>query len=558
MDSVNDPTVHTVVIMSSAQIGKTEIINNIIGYFIDQDPAPILLLQPTLEMAQAWSKDRLAPMLRDTPALSGKVKDPRARDSGNTILHKTFPGGHITAAGANSPASLASRPIRIVLCDEVDRFPPSAGAEGDPVNLARKRSTTFWNRKTLICSTPTVKNMSRIEAGFEDSNKQFFYVPCPDCGEMQRLLWGNVKWPEDEPEAAYYGCIECGSCWDDGARWRAISQGEWRAEKPNKGTIGFHINEIYSPWVRLGEMAEAFIEAKALPDTLKTFINTALGETWEEDGEGVDDESLKARREAYSVDALPDEILVITAGVDVQDNRLEVEIVGWGIGEESWSVEYHIIHGDPGKPDIWQQLDELLLGEYATESGFKLRIVAACVDSGGHFTNEVYRFCKPRTARRIWAIKGMAGQGRAIVGRPSRNNKAKCELFPIGVDTAKEIIYSRFNITVPGPGCNHFPLEYDDEHFAQITAEKIFTKFVKGFPVPEWRKTRQRNEALDCRVYGYAALCGLNPQFNIIAAKRKPTDAGSQKKPDEIDPPPKKRRPKHRRGRGGFVTGWKK
>ena len=274
MDSINDPGVHTVVVMSSAQVGKTEILNNIVGYHIHQDPAPILCVQPTVEMGKTWSKDRLAPMLRDTPALRGRVKDARSRDAGNTTQHKQFPGGHITIAGANSAAGLASRPIRVVLLDEVDRYPPSAGSEGDPVRLATKRTTTFWNRKILLTSTPTIKGLSRIELAFESSDKRRFWVPCPHCGEFQVLAWSGVKFAP-----LGYQCAGCQGLWTDTQRWWAVARGEWRAEGESKGVAGFHLNELYSPWVTTAEMVESFLEAKKSPETLKTWVKTTLGET---------------------------------------------------------------------------------------------------------------------------------------------------------------------------------------------------------------------------------------------------------------------------------------
>jgi len=296
MDAVCDREVESIVIRASAQVGKTEILNNIAGYYIHQDPAPILLLQPTLEIAEAWSKDRFAPMIRDTAALSELIKDPRSRDSGNTLLHKKFPGGHITMAGANSPASLASRPIRIVLMDEVDRYPLSAGAEGDPRSLAKKRSTTFWNRKDIQASTPTVKGISPIDAAYENSDQRLYYVPCTHCGEYQYLKWAQVKW-DKEPEEAYYVCECCGVVLTDSDKPAMLAAGEWRAEMPFKGVAGFHLSELYSPWVTFGQIAKNFTIAKLLPETLKTWVNTSLGESWEEAGEGLDEDSLMGRRE---------------------------------------------------------------------------------------------------------------------------------------------------------------------------------------------------------------------------------------------------------------------
>lgn len=267
MDAIADPAVREVIVQKSAQVGWTEILLNVIGYHVHQDPSPILMVQPTLEMAEAFSKDRLAPMVRDTPALRGLIADPRSRDSGNTLLHKTFPGGHITMAGANSPAGLASRPIRLALFDEVDRFPVSAGAEGDPVSLGRKRTTTFWNRKTLMGSTPTVKGESRIEAAFEGGDQRYYYVPCPHCDEFQRLVWAQVKWDEGQPDTARYVCQHCGTMLTDADKPQMLRAGEWRASRPSQGIASFHISELYSPWVTWPEMARSFLEAKRLPET---------------------------------------------------------------------------------------------------------------------------------------------------------------------------------------------------------------------------------------------------------------------------------------------------
>jgi phage terminase large subunit GpA-like protein len=540
MDAACDPAVHTVVVMSSAQVGKTEILNNVVGYHVDQDPSPTLVLQPTIEMAQTWSKDRLAPMLRDTPALQGKVSDVKSRDGKNTILHKVFDGGHITMAGANSAASLASRPIRIVLCDEVDRYPPSAGTEGDPISLARKRSTTFWNRKLGLFSTPTVKGVSRIEAAFEESDKRRFWVPCPHCKEMQTLRWSQVKWEPGRPDTAAYLCADegCGTLWTDAERWRAIRSGEWRAEAPFNGTAGFHLSELYSPWVRLADTARAFIEAKGNPERLKTWVNTSLGETWEERGEEVDQHDLLKRAEDW--EAAPAGVLLITCGVDVQGDRVEIERVGWGLDEESWSLEHEVIYGDPSSPELWTDLDDYLHRDTETADGRFLSVSAACVDSGGHYTDAVYRFVKDKTGRRIWALKGMAGAGRPVWPKlASKNNKGRIALFIVGVDAAKEIVYGRLRIQQPGPGYCHFPSGRDPAWFEQLTSEIVVTKYSKGFPVREWvPRPNTRQEALDCRVYAFAALRSMSISWGrvqrLLAARERtpaPSEASSAPSP---------------------------
>ena len=515
MDAFSDDSIQRVVLMSSSQIGKTELLLNILGFYIHHEPSPILVLQPTLDMAQTFSKDRLAPMIRDTKELGESLPDFKSRSSGNTILHKPFPNGHITMAGANSPASLASRPIKVLLADEVDRYPESAGSEGDPLNLAFKRTTTFWDKKQMVVSTPTVKGASRIETAYEESDMRKFYVPCHTCGAKQVMLWRNVKWEENKPETALYYCEECGVEWNDIQRWNSVKKGEWVAESESNGVAGFWLNELYSSWVKLSEMATNFIEAKKSPHTLKTFVNTSLGETWEEEqGEGLEDSNIYERRETY--EAIPNEALVLTCGVDIQDDRLEGEVKAWGENEESWGIKPFIIYGRPSLPQVWHDLDEIILSSHQKEDGTSLRVSCTCIDSGGHFTDDVYKYCKKREANRVYPIKGSSVAGKPIISRPSTNNKLKVKLFLLGTDTAKELIYSRLQTDEFGNGYMHFNKSFDEEYFKQITAEKIQTKYDKGHPKRVWVKTRARNEALDTNVYNLAALSILNPNFKAI------------------------------------------
>lgn len=534
--------------MSSSQCGKTEICNNLVGYHIAQDPSPILVVQPTLDMAQTWSKDRLAPMLRDSPSLSSLVKDPRSRDSGNTTLHKIFPGGHITACGANSPSSLASRPIRVVLCDEVDRYPVSAGSEGDPVSLAKKRAATFWNRKILMVSTPTNKGASRIEMAYEESDKRKYHVKCPHCEAEQTLAWAQVKWEEGKPETAKYVCSDCGSLWDEAERIRSIKNGRWLATSDFNGIAGFHLSALYSPWTPLADGVRDFLEAKKQPATLKVWVNTYLGETWEEQGEQIDEYDLANRAEDW--DAIPEDVLLLTAGVDVQDDRLEAEIVGWGRDEESWSIAYKTIHGDPSAPAVWRDLDEFLGQSFEHELGEDMIVRATCIDSGGHHTQAVYKYVAPREGKRIYAIKGVGGEGRPIIGKPSKNNIGKIKLFPVGVDTAKLLLFSRFRISEPGPGYCHFPVGREDEYFKQLTAEKIATRYHKGFAKREFVKTRTRNEALDVRVYAMSALSLLNVNLTSLAK----TMEVKRKAQEEIKTTKPVVRPKQQ---SSFVNRWR-
>jgi phage terminase large subunit GpA-like protein len=549
MDAVSDPSIETIVLMTCAQVGKTELINNVVGYHIHQDPAPMLVVQPTLEMAQTWSKDRLSPCLRDTPVLAGKVKDPRSRDSGNTTLHKSFAGGHVTACGANSPSSLASRPCRIILCDEVDRYPLSAGTEGDPVSLAKKRSSTFWNRKIILVSTPTEKGASRIEQAYDESDQRKYFVQCPDCDEYQVLKWSQVKWEDQNPYSSRYTCECCGTLWDDTARFRAIRYGEWRATSEAKGKIaGFHLNGLYSPWTPLYEAVSDFMSSKRDPMRLKTWINTFLGETWEEQGDRIDEFDLIERCENWGKD-LPEDVLLLTAGVDVQDNRLEVEIVGWGRGEESWSISYQTIYGDPSTSELWARLDTVLQEKFTHPTLGEMIVRGACVDSGGHYTQQVYNYARLRAGRRVFAIKGIGGEGKPVAGRPTKNNIGKINLFPVGVDTAKEIVYARLKMKEEGDGYCHFPIGRDEEYFRMLTAEKKVTKYFKGRPRMEWQKIRTRNEALDCRVYATAALAILNANLQTLYQQAQ----NRVQSPEQAQPMRRPALPK----RSSFVHGYK-
>jgi len=585
MDAVSDPSILEIWVMKSAQVGYTEALNNVVGFHIDQDPAPILMVQPTVDIAEAWSKDRLAPMLRDSPSLRGRVRDVRSRDSGNTLLHKQFPGGHITVAGANAPSGLASRPIRITLFDEVDRFPVSAGTEGDPISLGKKRSTTFWNKKFLAGSTPTIKGASRIEAGFEGSNMQFYQVPCPRCRTLQRLVWAQVRWPEGNPSAAVYVCKHCTYEMRDTDKPAMIKAGQWVASKPFNGIAGFHISELYSPWVTWGEMATAFLIAKRLPSTFQTWINTALGETWEEKGEAVDGSSIKERKEPYGPDSLPIGIVQLTVGVDVQDNRLEWQLLGWGARDHCWVIEQVVTRGDPGAKEVWDKLTEYRKRLFITENGRTMNIDAVCIDTGGHFTQQAYKYCYKHRFERVYAIKGAAGLGRLVWPKaPGKAKGSRCDLYLLGVDTAKDLLYQRLSkvLSPASDGYVHFPASVDDSWFDQLTSEQKFYKEVQGRRVGFFRpkKASAPQEALDCWIYGYAAMLSRSLKLDDItraveakyggAKVETPVDDPSEESeqpeepskeppepPPEPPPPPPPPPPPKPAARGRWVTATK-
>ena len=606
MDVLTDLSVREIVLMFSAQVGKTEMLLNIIGFLMHHEACPILNVQPTLEMAEAFSKDRLAPMLRDSHALRDLVADPRSRDSGNTVLHKQFLGGHITLAGANSAASLASRPIRIVLADEVDRYPISAGTaktgdgrftgEGDPLALAEKRTATFWNRKIVKVSTPTIKDISRIEAAFKESDQRRYFVPCNHCGEFQTLSWAQVVWSPAPPEEAAYYCVHCGARWSESERQRAVRNGQWRASQPFKGVAGFHLNAIYSPWTKLGELAVEFVRAKGHPERIKTFVNTVLGEVWDEAHDAKDPQVLRDRAEDYNLGEAPAGALLVTAGVDVQGDRLECYTWAFGEGEESWCIDFRAFYGDPIRPLVWDQLLEHLSKPIQHEEGGLSVPRTVAIDSGGHHTQIVYGFCRRHASRQtelglqqIIAVKGQSLQGKPIMGKPTAQDidmhgqkiARGVQLWPVGSHAAKQLIYSRLNIDVPGKGYVHTTRAVPEDFWDELIAERLVTKFIRGYPTLEWNIAKgKRNEALDCCVYAYAAAVQLGlPRVRPIDWKRTrerltvrrdpPPPTGDDQFPmtnDKMPPEPAQPQPVQRsylqaKGFGpgrNFATGWRR
>jgi len=572
LDAITDEDVEQATYMKSARVGYTKIIDHAIGYFIHHDPSPILCVQPTLNDARDYSKTEIAPMIRDTPALRGLVSDPKAKDSDNTILQKQYPGGSLTLVGANSPTGFRRLTKRVALFDEIDGYPVGgAGSEGDQIKLGVKRTETYSNRKIVVGSTPTIKGFSRIEREFERSDKRYYFVPCPHCGHKHRLTWANFSWDktydengqvlEHHPETAHFICPNCGSVIEEKHKLEMLEGGEWRATRPFKGHAGFHIWAAYSVFANAawGKLAAEFLDVKNDPDTLQVFVNTVLGETWEEQGESAKSDDLLDRREDYGPE-VPFEAGLLTAGVDVQDDRLEMEVVAWGDEGESWSMGYEIVYGDPSRQAVWDELDEKLLNVYRHASGRAMRIKATCVDSGGHFTDETYNFCKRRYRRNVWAVKGASTYGNPIANPMDKKRSLRGKPVMLGVDTAKDTIHARLKVADPGPGFCHFPEEYDEEFFKQLTGEKRVTKFVKGLPQRRWVKksANRRVEALDCRVYALAAYALINPDMKKILKKMQQERAEpAQEKEDSAVKKIGNRR-SMRAANKGFVNGWKR
>ena len=525
-DAITDPSIETIVFMLPSQSGKTQIQLNAVGYFSHHEPSPILFVQASEGEAEKFSKNRVSKMIRSTPVLRKIFPSPRARDSGNTLLNKQFAGGVLILAGANAPAGLASMPIRILMPDEVDRYPESAGTEGDPVDLAMRRTTTFYNRKHILASTPGIKGISRIEKAYVESDQRKYYVPCPHCQTMQPLLWSRLQWVKDDSGRVvdvFYACEE-GCEIQERSKHEMIRRGEWRstAASHDSKTAGFHLNALYPPWLRWGDIVTEWLSAEGSLERRKTFINTRLAETWEIKGTGADLHELEKRKAPVSFgELLPAGVLFLTAGVDVQDNRLEAAIYGWGMSDERWVIDHRVFPGDPALPESntdspWAAVKAFLLESYDHELGASMTAAAACFDSAGHHTQRVYEFTKKYEARRWFAIVGRSGIGKALVSRGSEQGPQKVKLFTVGVDTAKEDIYTSFNVKAPGPGYCHFSSSLQPEYFRQVTSEQLVKTKKDFITTLRWVKKGDRNEALDCFVYARAAVAILRPRFSRI------------------------------------------
>lgn len=528
LDMTVNPDCRRITLMWGAQVGKTLLALCAQGYHIAVRPSSQMMMQPSQGDLQTWLETKFQPLVDANEELAETIAKPRGRDGVNNQRMKSYPGGFLMFAWSGSPKTMRGRSAPFIVCDEVDGYDRTP--EGHPVSLLWQRAATFGDRRKLLeISTPTIKGASYIENAFEAGDQRRFYVPCPHCGHEQTLRWAQVHWQKDDagshlPETAAYVCESCGAAWNDGERIAAIRKGRWIAAKPFRGHASYHLNELYSCFRRLWEIVESFLEKKATND-LQTFTNVSLAETWEETGDKVDSAGLMQRAAKFPA-PVPAGGVYLTAGVDMQMDRLEVETVAWGVGEQSWSVDYKVLWGDPLHGDVWDDLDDYLSQTWLHESGAQVAISAACVDTGGAsggYTQAAYEWLRGKQSRRIFAIKGLPGWGRPIVTSPSRKRTGKkqrpVDLFGVGVDEAKLIVMRRLAIAEPGPGYCHFPDDRDAEYFQQLTAETLRTRYVKGAPVREWHQVRDRNEALDCRVYAFAALKILSPNLVRIAER---------------------------------------
>lgn len=569
LDAITDPAVERVSVIKSARIGYTKCINATIAYHIHHDPCPILVVQPSIEDAQGYSKEEIAPMLRDVEVLAGLVKESSVKTSEQTILHKSFPGGVLSMVGANSGRGFRRVSRRIVIFDEVDGYPPSAGAEGDQIKLGEKRTEYYWNRKIIAGSTPLIAGASRIEEMFEAGDRRRYYVPCPHCGHVDFLSFDRkaerghtMRWPDGDPDGAFFECRANGCVIEETSKRTMLESGEWRADGEFRGHASFHIWAAYSvsPNASWAQIATEFLEAKRLgPEKLKTFVNTVLGETWKEKGEAPDWERVYARREPYAIGSVPADVVVLTAGVDVQKDRLVYEIVGWAPNKESWSIDAGELHGDTALESTWAQLDELLARTY--DNGRSIAMLA--VDSG-YNTQIVYGWSRQHPMSRVIATKGVS-TARMLVGAPSpvdvtvrgRRLQRGYKVWPVGVDIAKSELYGwlRLRIGEDGiapPGYCHFP-EYGEGYFKQLTAEHLVTSTNRRTHRTrmEWQVLPNReNHFLDARILARVAAAVLGIDRLVPAQRvRNPVESAT---PAPTAPPPTIAQPTLQR-RAGWI-----
>ena len=521
MDAITDPKLEQITVMKSARVGYSKILNHTIAYHIHQDPCPIMLVQPTIEDAQGYSKEEIAPMLRDTPCLRGLVSEAKAKDGANTILQKQFPGGTLSMVGANSPRGFRRVSRRVVLFDETDGYPQSAGAEGDQIKLGIRRTEYYWNRSIVAGSTPTIKDFSRIERMFMQGDQRRYFVPCPKCNHMQYLKWPSMRWTDNDPATTAYQCESCSELIPHSKKRWMVERGEWRPTSPGNGKhVSFHIWAAYSysPNASWSNLVEEFLDAKTDAEQLKTFVNTVLGEVWEDEYAskiGASTLLERAAKETYEHRIVPASVLAVTVGCDVQDDRLSLSVWGWGREEEAWLLDRTKLYGDPSRPDVWKQLDEVLSAPFLSEDGVDFKVSICAIDSGGHHTADVYSYARERAALGVIAIKGMSTKGKPPLGKASKvdlNRKGQvvrkgAQVFPVGSDTVKSLLFGRLKHNEVGPGYLHFYSTVGTDYFEELTAEKQILRYKQGYPQRVWvKKNTTPNEALDELVYAYSAL----------------------------------------------------
>lgn len=574
LDSFTDPLIEHIVVVAASQVGKSETINNMVGYCIDQDPGPILLIQPTIDDVKRYSEMRIAPMIRETRCLKRKVADPKSRDAANTKRQKSFPGGVLVMTGSNVAHDLSSMPIRYVFGDERDRWATSAGSEGDPWELAVARTRTFYNKKMVEVSTPTVKGASAIENSYNLGTMERWKTQCPHCGEYVEITFDNIRFEYDAAENGdkkifhiseiFYVCPECGGISDEHtmksqpAKWVATVP---EARKHHK-TRSFWLTAWVSPWATWESIILQFLQAGTDSAKLQVVYNTQFGELWEERGDMASEDDVMARREVYEAE-VPDGVLLLTCGVDTQDDRLEYEVVGHRRYGETWGIKKGVILGRPDTEEVWERLDEVLSHKYKFKNGVSLQISLTFIDEGGHFTQEVRQHCLARQYDHVFAIKGANRPDIPYTAPPKKqkivvNGKVigQVWVYEIGVNAGKQKIVDNLRVQSPGANYCHFPLrdDYGKQFFKQLMSEHL--AYVPKLKHPwQWQKIpgHERNEAFDIRNYNLAACEILSPDWDAIEQKLRTAKPGEENA--SIPMKEKKAKPRKRK-KSDFYEDW--
>lgn len=531
-------------LMKGTQIAATTLLIIAAGFYVKHAPGPIMINQPTVDDAQVFSTGKMTPLFNASKPVRDKIYKSKSRDGTSTILHKSFAGGEIFIGGANSSSALASKTVQYLLNDEIDRWPDDVDGEGDPREIVRKRTSNYGKRaKRFDGSSPTVAD-GKMDRLFKSSDQRYYYVPCPHCGEMQIIKWENIVYKNDAGDIdlnnIYLRCVnsigdnpKCSGKIPEHHKTRMLDLGQWRKHNPTSEIAGFHLSGLYSPlgWYSWRDGVKAHLDSIGDLTKRKVWVNTFLGEPWEELAlSSIDPSWLKSREEPY-LSEVPQGALVLTCGVDTHDDRLEAQVVGWGVKNESWIIDYSVFMGDPNKKESWDELDVYLQRLWNHENGGQTIIAGTCIDARGHRTDAVYNYCAPRRMRNVFPVLGQPGSGRQLIIKYTKSSRAQTIVFHVGVDGAKSTLYSRLLIKDPGPGYVHFPTvlptfaekrELSEQYFSGLTAEKKIEYRRLGLPAFKWElPSGKRNEQLDTYIYSMAALTILNPNLELLAKENR-------------------------------------
>jgi phage terminase large subunit GpA-like protein len=525
-DAISDPELERVTLVKPVRVGFTTLLTGALASYVANEPSPILALLPTEADCRDYVVSDLEPIFEATPALHGLLSAEADETGRNTLMSRRFAGGSLKVVAAKSPRNLRRHNVRVLLIDEADAMEP--GAEGSPITLAERRTLSFANRKIILGSTPTIEETSNVLRSYAQSDMRVFEVPCPDCGHWHEITWADIHWPEGEPHKAHYVCVECGSVIEERHKAAMVEKGRWRATAPHvRGHAGFRLNALVSTLANAswGKLAQEFVAAKKSPDTLQVFVNTILAQGWREAAEEIDETALAARAEPFGLDSIPSEVLMITAGVDVQRDRLEIVFLGWS-RDEIFVLAQTVIYGDPQRDDVWTELNDLLRTVWRHPKGGILRVDAAAIDAGdGETMDRVMAFTRPRYGLRVHAIKGASGNRPAIKASDTKGTK----LFIVGVDGVKAQLASRLTRgrTV------RFSNSLDGRFYEELASERLVMRYIRGAPVRQWERIPgRRAESLDCVIYAMAVRSLL--KANVHRRKEELGSAALPKQPENV------------------------